>query len=230
MPDVFVADKNEAEQQTENKTSDAPYIAKSDTNIKPVTIESSPIPPANRVHLFTSLCKNPDDISFQNQDEGEKPLLFIRKDFVTNTGWILTGIFLIFLPVLFSVTQYSLHISFNLLPERFGLIFLFFYYLLTISYWYINFITWYFNISLITDRRIIDIDFSGLVYKNVSATKLDLVQDVSYTQIGVIRNFFDYGDVLIQTAGTLDNFVFDAAPRPEDIVHVVEGLIGKSHE
>lgn len=230
MPDIFVADNNEAEQQTENKISDTPYSAKPGTDIKPVTIESSPIPPANHVHIFSSLCKNPDDISFQNQDEGEKALLFIRKDFITNTGWILSGIFLIFLPIFLSIAQYSLHIPFNLLPEKFGLIFLFFYYLLAISYWYINFITWYFNISLITDRRIIDIDFSGLVYKNVSATKLDLVQDVSYAQIGVIRNFFDYGDVLIQTAGTLDNFVFDSAPRPEDIVHVVESLIGKSHE
>jgi hypothetical protein len=98
------------------------------------------------------------------------------------------------------------------------------------TYWYINFISWYFNISLVTDKRVIDINFSNLVYKDVAATKMNLVQDVSFAQIGAIRTFFDYGDVLVQTAGTLDNFTFESAPQPENIVHIVEDLIGKHNE
>ena len=105
-----------------------------------------------------------------------------------------------------------------------------FYYLIVATYWFINFISWYFNISLVTDKRVIDIDFSNLVYKDVAATKINLVQDVSFAQIGAIRTFFDYGDVLVQTAGTLDNFTFESAPQPENIVHIVEDLIGKRNE
>jgi hypothetical protein len=91
----------------------------------------------------------------------------------------------------------------------------------------VSFITWYFNVSLVTSIRVMDVVFSNLVYKNVSATKIDLVQDVNYSQIGVFRTFFDYGDVMVQTAGTLDNFVFEAVPQPENVVHIIEDLIGK---
>lgn len=80
---------------------------------------------------------------------------------------------------------------------------------------------------LVTNQRIVDIDFENLVYKNVAETKLTLVQDVSYTQTGAIRTVFDYGDVLIQTAGTIDNFDLHAVPIPERIVNIVEDLIGK---
>jgi hypothetical protein len=72
----------------------------------------------------------------------------------------------------------------------------------------------------------VDVDFSSVVYKNVSSTKLNLVQDVSFSQIGAIRTFFDYGDILVQTAGTLDNFDFTASPEPENVVHIIGDLIG----
>jgi hypothetical protein len=56
------------------------------------------------------------------------------------------------------------------------------------------------------------------------------VQDVSFAQVGAIRTFFDYGDVLVQTAGTLDNFIFESAPQPSNIVHITEDLIGRHNE
>jgi hypothetical protein len=98
------------------------------------------------------------------------------------------------------------------------------------TYFYINFITWYYNVALITDQRVIDVDFSSLVYKDVATTKLSLVQDISYAQVGVVRTFFDYGNILIQTAGSLDNFIFESSPKPEAAVHIVEELIGKRNE
>ena len=221
MPDIFVADtkKNMGDG---NNTPDNTQLSGSGMNGKQgssKTISTG----HNRVHLFSSLCKDPEDISFQNQDENEKVLLFIRKDFITNSKWIVVGAFLILAPLIFA----SVHFIF--LPERFSIIFLLFYYLLVAAFWYVNFITWYFNISLVTNIRVVDIEFSGLVYKDVASTKLSLVQDVSYSQIGVIRTFFDYGDILVQTAGTLDNFDFESAPQPESVVHLIGDLIGKNN-
>ena len=75
--------------------------------------------------------------------------------------------------------------------------------------------------------KVIEVVFASLIYKHVSATKIDLIQDVSYSQVGVGRSIFDYGDVLVQTAGTIDNFTFDAIPEPENVVHIIEDVIGK---
>lgn len=227
MPDIFVA-----EPETKDATvPEMPYVLeKQEGPDKPIPIIQPTIAPDHSVHLFSSFCKDPEGISFQSQEKNEKILLFLRRDFITNAKWLLIGIALIAFPFFLIFSQ---HFFGNLLPFlsfEFYLLLLFFYYLFVATYLYINFITWYYNVALITDQRVIDVDFSSLVYKDVATTKLSLVQDVSYAQVGVIRTFFDYGNILIQTAGSLDNFVFESSPKPEAVVHIVEELIGKRNE
>ena len=40
-----------------------------------------------------------------------------------------------------------------------------------------------------------------LIYKNITATKIDRIEDVTYSVSGVLASFLNYGNVLIQTAG-----------------------------
>jgi hypothetical protein len=233
MPDIFVANTNNQEaaptqEEAVNSGSippTSPTAPTLSTNVIDTTDNGN-----GMVHLFTSYCEKPDDITFENQDDDENVLLFIRKDLITNLPWIITGFFLILIPLLIMPVLSLFHIPSFVFPQNYLFVLTVFYYLLIATFLFINFITWYFNLDIVTEKRILDISFEGIVYKNVAATKLTLVQDVSYTQIGVIRTIFDYGDVLIQTAGTVDNFIFDAVPRPEDAVHVVENLIGKRNE
>lgn len=227
MPDIFIA-----EPKKENKTApEIPYVLeKQEKADKPIPIIQSPINVKNSVRLFSSFCKDPDGISFQSQEKDEKILLFLRKDFITNAKWIFIGIVFTSLPFLLMLSQQLFKTPLPFLTFKFYLILMLFYYLFVATYFYINFITWYYNVFLITDQRIIDVDFSNLVYKDVATTKLNLVQDVSYAQVGVLGTFFGYGNILIQTAGSLDNFTLEAAANPEDAVHVIEELIGKRNE
>ena len=226
MPDIFVA-KPEAK----SIIPEEPFtLEKQEKQDKPFPLTPPLIIPQNSVHLFSSFCKNPDGISFQTQESGEKILLFFRRDFMTNAKWILIGLALLIMPVLFLIIQSLFRSPFPFLSFKLYLLIFVGYYLVVATYFYLNFITWYYNVAIITDRRVIDVDFAGLVYKDVATTKLSLVQDVSYAQVGVVRSFFDYGDILIQTAGSLDNFTFESASNPEEIVHVVEELIGKRND
>lgn len=228
MPDIFVAPKREAA-----KVSDTLNKA-TDLITKPVILDSPAknLPPQNsstqngKLHLFSSFCRNPKGVSFQNQEADEEVILFVRKDLITNFPWIFFSAVITLAPVFILPLAKFFNMNFFINP-RFLIFSILFYYLFVITYIFVNFITWYFNISIVTPIRIVDVDLSGLVYKNVSATKIDLVQDVSYSQIGVIRNFFNYGDVLVQTAGTTENFEFVAVPQPDSVVHAIEDLIGK---
>lgn len=178
-------------------------------------------------HIVYSFLENPE-ISFEEQEEGEKALLVLRRHFITNLHWIFISTLLFIIPLIFVpfLSNFS-PFDFLQLPVRYVIIFTIFYYLIVFTYVFVNFISWYFNVAIITDKKVIDVDFSNLVYKNVAATKHSLLQDASYSQIGVLRSLFDYGDVMVQTAGSLDNFEFPAVPKPGRVVEIVEEQIGR---
>jgi hypothetical protein len=97
---------------------------------------------------------------------------------------------------------------------------------LVYEFFFLNFLNWFYNISLVTNQRVIDFDFRVLFSKQVAATKIVQIEDVSLNEVGLIRSVFDYGDVKIQTAGTVEFFEFLAVPHPEKVVHIISDLIG----
>ncbi len=221
MPDLFVSpENNQQDVSTEEPQASA------------AAIPSAPIqatPSLHPVGMFETYCENPGNVTFGTQEPEEKILLFLRRDFITNVPWITTSLILIIAPMTFIILANLTNIQIASIPPNFSFVLVAFYYLIVATYIFVNYITWYFNVSLITNVRVIDIDFEDIIYKDVAETKLDLVQDVSYKQIGVIRTFYDYGDVLVQTAAAVDTFEMTAVPRPQRVVEVVENLIGKEH-
>lgn len=182
------------------------------------------------IPLFTSFWQNPQGVYFDTQEANEHILLFLRRHFITNIPWIFVSIlFSLALPLaayVIAITNYQ----FTLFPPSILHLGIFAYYLIIFTYAYLHFLDWYYNISLITAKRVMDIEMKDLVYKKISATKISLVQDVNYQQTGAIRTVFNYGEVLIQTAGAEDNFYINAVPKPEVVVRIVEELIGKRRD
>jgi hypothetical protein len=182
------------------------------------------------VPLFTSFWKNPKGISFDTQEADEHILLFLRQHFITNIPWIFVSIVLLFVPpgvsYLLSLTQHP----FTFLPPQFTALAVVFYYLVVLTNAFTNFLKWYYNISLITPQRMLDVELKDLVDKKIVATKMSLVQDASAQYAGTLRTVFNFGDILIQTAGPIDNFVINATPHPEVVVRTIEELIGKGRE
>ncbi len=210
MPDLFVAEhkKTEKAEKIEEK-------------------KISSHPKQGKVRLFTSFRENPYGIVFRNQEEGEEIILFLKKHIATNIPWIIkasvAGVAPFFIALILGILNTSIPLPFNYI-----LIFGVFYYFAIFGYVFLQFITWFFNISLITNQRVVDIDFSQLVFESVAATKLTQIEDVSYHQIGVLRSIFDYGDVSIQTAGAANNFISLAVPHPEKVVEILNDLIGEN--
>lgn len=218
MPDIFVSRK-----ETEKTEPKINYPSSE------VGIELRTHKPSHIRHLAT-FYERPTGVHFQNQEDDEEILLFLRRHFVTNLPWLFIAFILVFIPLFLAyILPYlgQINVTLPFLPSRYTTIFVIFYYLIVFNYFLINFTTWYFNISLITQKRIVDIDFSDLVYHDIAVTKLSLVEDVNYTRIGFLRSLFDYGDVFVQTAGEKLHFDFLAVPHPEKVVDVTQNLIGK---
>lgn len=180
-------------------------------------------------HPFASFCTHPLGLSFENQEADEKILLFLRKHFITNLSWIIIAIFLILVPLFLAVIPSMIKI--NILPfsipNGFILVTTLFYYLGIVMYVFIEFIMWFYDVGIVTQKKVIDVDFEDIIHHDVAITKLSLVQDVIYEQTGPIRSFFNFGDVFIQTAGNNPNFDFLAVPQPGNVIHIIQDLIGK---
>lgn len=161
----------------------------------------------------------PDNLKFETMDSEEKVVLFLRKHWITNIPWMLMT------AVMFLVPSFTSNLSiFATIPDNFMFIFILIWYLISTAYFLESFLTWFFNVYIVTDERIVDIDFFNLIYKEVSDANIDKIQDVTYKMGGVVRTLFNYGDVLIQTASEVPNFEFLAVPKPDKVAKVLQDL------
>lgn len=178
-----------------------------------------------KLGLLTTFRENPLEVIYDDLDPDEEIILFLRRHFITNFPWIAQGVFLIILPFLLSAFIAFANISIVISPN-FILFSLLSYYFFVFLFLFLNFLNWFYNITLITNKKVVDVDFKVLISKNVAATKIAQIEDVSLSEVGLLRSIFDYGDVMVQTAGTVDNFEANAVPHPERVVHVIGDLIG----
>lgn len=162
----------------------------------------------------------PKKLKFETQDSREKILLLLRKHFIINFRWIWIAVVLAILPVLFGYVP-----IFLVLPTRYQVVSVVVWYLMVFGFSFEQFLSWFFNVYIITDERIIDYDFYSLLYKRVSEAKIDKIEDVTYAMGGTLMNIFEYGTVYIQTAGEQREIDFEAVPKPNVVVKLLNELM-----
>lgn len=179
----------------------------------------------NNANFLSSLCLFPKNIHFENQEKDEQVVLIVRRALITNIPWLLTALLLVFFPLIAFLSS-DLITPFIDLSAQTIFVILLFYYLMIFGFVLVEFTIWYFNVGLITNVRVVDLDLHGILHKHVSETRLNLIEDVSYSRVGSVRSVFNYGDVFIQTAGNKANFEFMRSPQPAKIVRIIADMIG----
>lgn len=171
---------------------------------------------------FYSYRLNPQT-KFDTQEDGEKVYLLLRSHPFTQIGWILTSIvFIILLFILNFIPQNIFNIGQIFLTNLFFVIFI-------LSYIWFHILNWYFNVGIITNKRVIDIDFYAVLYKEITNAQLGRIEDSTVKSGGYIESLFDYGSIFIQTAGTEANVEFIGVPHPSDAVQIINKLMSKKH-
>lgn len=180
--------------------------------------------------MFSAYIERPASCRFEGQDPGEKILLLLRAHPITNLPWIVLAVFLFIIPFL-TPKAISL-IGFNLafLPPNFLVIFLIINYLLVLVVAFEGFLEWYFNATIITNEKVIDMDFEYLLYKAVDLAPLSKIEETDSVTSGFWGTIFNFGDVKIQTAGATVAIEMKNIPRPAIVADMILDLIGKPHE
>lgn len=175
---------------------------------------------------WKSISVLPKDICFEAQNEGETILLLMRSHPMVNLWWMALVVMLLPLPLfwgsfpLFTELTPALRLAIDLL-----------WYLGLFFFGLEKFLIWFYSVFVVTDERIIDIDFYGLLSKNIDVTQVENIEEVNYSQKGILANLFNYGDVVSQTAseqkasGTAAAFTFEAVPEPDRVTRVISELM-----
>lgn len=84
--------------------------------------------------------------------------------------------------------------------------------------WNITFVIWtnhILDVVIVTNLHIFDIEQIGLWNREISTLSLEKIQDISSRTEGLIANLLDYGQLEIQTAGSISNFIVKNIQRPD---------------
>jgi hypothetical protein len=169
---------------------------------------------------YQAYIPKPRKISFDIQAQNEHIILLLRQHPLTQVKWVLIALIMLVLPVFFMFSN-----IFDFLPLAFKLGGFMGWMLLVIGFSLESFLKWFYHVFIITDERIIDLDFISMVHKDVSITKIDRIEDITYLKIGFIASLFDFGTVLIQTAATQQQIQFENVPRPSRVTSLLNELI-----
>ena len=109
-----------------------------------------------------------------------------------------------------------------------------------------EFHNYYLSLQIVTNRRLIDVDQAGLFHRVVNELPIEKIEDVTYTQSGILPSVFHYGTVKILSAadnhsaeaggkvatepvaGGDQGFVFENVPYPAEIQAVINTLFHQS--
>jgi hypothetical protein len=178
-----------------------------------------------KLSFFPSFFDHPAKIKFQEQEENEIIELFLRRHFITNVPWIFVAVVAFFLPLIF--VQLDQIYGLNLIlrtPINIAVGGLVIYFLIILAYVIENFLFWYFNIYIVTNIHIVDINFHSILSREVLEIELNDIENVSSKINGIIRSFFNFGDVVIKTAADKADLTFSEVPRPDFVADRIQDL------
>lgn len=169
---------------------------------------------------LVSFAPKPIKAYFDAQMKEETIVLMLRQHPITQLGKVLISIIGIFFPILLFSSPFL-----DFLQPSYKAAIIIGWYLVLSGFTFEIFLSWYFHVFFITDRRVIDVDFNSMINKDITSAKLENIQDVSYTTSGVLASIVNFGTVFLQTASSQAKVEFEKVPQPSKVAKVINELI-----
>ena len=167
----------------------------------------------------------PENTTFLGKESDENVVLVVRSHWMRYFKYIAGAVLVLILPIVIALLLPTINTNAALLVAIFLISIQ-----ISMSLAVYSFLMWYYNVNIITDQRVIDLDFKSIFSHTSSEARLEKIEDVSSQQSGSFTNILDIGTVHIQTAGTNAFIEFDSVPRPREIQDIISDLLELSHK
>lgn len=161
-------------------------------------------------------------------EEDEQILMFIRRHplalwpaYLSVSLIILIIVIFIFLFYSFNLNQFLISFDLVVNPNKIFWLIIFMFVLTLFLFLYLSWMQYYLDITIVTNRRVIDIQQLTLFQRKIVSTDLLSIQDVRSEVKGFFQSTFDFGTVSIQTAGEAPNFTLRDLPKPSKVVREI---------
>lgn len=159
------------------------------------------------------------DVCFNSQHKDEIVILVVRRHPLTQLSWIInTFVFSTLLFVINFIFKSIFQPNQIFVINIFSVAYIF-------SYFWVNFLLWFFTVGIVTTERIVDLDFYNIIYKEFSATTIRQVSDITTKIGGFFGSIFNFGGVFVKTEGFEQNIEFEEIPRPGEVVKLINQLM-----
>jgi hypothetical protein len=164
-------------------------------------------------------------LGFNDFRDEERVIAVVRHHWWVLFREIITLALFFVVPFFLIPIVYAFAIQGGNVPNISGGVVLFFGAAWTLIIWHIMFARWtdyYFDIWIITNWRIIDIDQQGFFKRNVATLlTLDHIEDIETSTSGVIGSLLNFGHVQVQTAAAEREFNIDDVSNPNGVEHTI---------
>jgi len=168
-------------------------------------------------HSFKSF---PKEMTFHGKEQDEEVILVIRSHWIVYVPQALLALLVLVSPWILGAISSDIFkstaIFFSLLITSL---------LIGGSILVSAILKWYYNVDMITDQRVVDLDFPNVMAHTMSEAQLEHIEDVTQKQLGLLGSIFDVGTVYVQTAGSNQNIEFTNIPRPRDVQEILSDLL-----
>jgi ABC-type multidrug transport system fused ATPase/permease subunit len=82
------------------------------------------------------------------------------------------------------------------------------------------------NVVLVTSEKLAQVLYRTIFDRKISQLSIGDVQDVTVTQVGIFARIFNYGTLVVETAGEQQNYTFTYTPNP----YIAAKAIVEAHE
>jgi hypothetical protein len=157
-----------------------------------------------------------------NPRPGEYIILYIHRHWIVLLWAVLKFLALATMPIILLIL-YSIQATIDWAGLG-GLIFILsssIYYLFIWLLLFNNLLDHFLDIWIITNERIINIEQKNLFSRIVAEKQLDKMQDITVITHGFLPTMFNYGNVFIQTAGSVERFIFKQISHPKKVANKI---------
>ena len=90
---------------------------------------------------------------------------------------------------------------------------------------YVNYTVYKANKLIITNERALQWIVSGILNTKKQVINLESIEDISFTQVGVMQHLFNYGTIKLSTVGDESTYTFNFAPDPSKKVELLGDIV-----